>query len=295
MSNPNITSKTSNTHRPDGRKGGASLRPLACEVSCLNRPDGSAQFTSGSTQVLAAVYGPAAPRQISKEHPHQAILAIVFKQSYHGGDHTSSGSSGSSGNGGNNNSKRKGGGGVHMMTEREMEKFIGEALSACVCLEMYPRCVIEIVIQVMKADGSVIGTALNAAVVALLDAGIQMTSIPIATTCLLDWNTAASVTNDNDNDDDLKSSSSQLLKLDPVAEEELSDNCSVIVLVTDSVQSQQKEDDGIISSITLGTFTPDSYLSCITAASKASQAVLAFMRLAIEQKCIRESQTLWSN
>lgn len=161
-----------------------------------------------------------------------------------------------------------------MMTDREMERFIGEALAACICLEAYPRCAIEVVIQVMKADGSVVGTALNTAVVALLDAGIQMKSIPIATTCLLDWS----------------AETKNCLKLDPVASEELHEDSSVVVLVTDSVHGEK----GIISSVTTGPSNPDMFLSCISASAKASKAVVAFMRLAIEQKCHRESQTLWN-
>ena len=254
-------------HRPDGREGG-SLRALSCEVSCLNRPDGSTHFTSGSTQILAAVYGPTAlaPRLISREHPTHGIVAVVFKQNA---------SSNSSGSG-------AGGAGAILMSEREKERFIGEALSSCICLEMYPKCVIEIVLQVMTSDGSVVGTALNAAVVACLDAGIHMKSMPIATTCLLNWNI-----------DQVEDDLTYTIHLDPIADEEVMDNVSVIVLVTETKNSKKDEDDGIISSVTLGSMTPESFLSCISAANKASQAVLAFIRLAIEQKCVRESKTLW--
>lgn len=66
--------------------------------------------------------------------------------------------------------------------------------------------VIEIVIEVINADGSMIGTSLNAVVLALLDAGISMKSLPIAITCLISSNTTGA--------------SKFKVLFDPVAEEE---------------------------------------------------------------------------
>ena len=235
------------TNRPDGRTGGGTLRPLAAEVSCLSRADGSSKFSSGPTQILAAVYGPAAPRIQARERPTEATIAVVFK---HGA--------------------KSGLGHGYGATEREIERFICDAVCACVALEEYPRTVIEIVVQIIKADGSVVGTALNAAVLALMDAGVLMNSLPIATTFVVE------------------SSCLQNLRLDPSAEEEFNEDYSSIVLVTDSVRQ------GIIVSMTSGAFKLESFLACAEGASRASKAVLAFMRIAIEQKVTREAQTLWS-
>jgi exosome complex component RRP46 len=243
--------------RPDGRKGGGSLRPLAAEVSCLKRADGSAKFSSGSTQILAAVYGPAAPRIPSRERVGEAVIGVVFKfgtKSAATADNTSNTNPGYGAN------------------ERELERFIGDSLMACVATDEYARKVIEVVIQVIKADGSLVTTALNAATLALLDAGIQMKSLPIATTCLVPTN----------------GSSSEEIKLDPTAEEESSEDYSAIIMSTDSVR------EGVIATITSGSFHLDSFLSCVEGSSRASKAVVAFMRIAIEQKVTREAKTLWS-
>ena len=236
------------------RKG--KLRPLAAEVSCLKRADGSAKFSSGSTQVLAAVFGPASPKIPSKERPNDAIISVVFKH----------GTKASSADNTNNSLSGYG------ATERELERFIGDALIACVAVEKYPRTVIEVVIQIIKSDGSLMSTALNAATLALMDAGIEMNSLPIGTTCLVKTNA------DGVND----------MKFDPCADDESSKDYSVIVIATDSVR------EGVIASMTLGDFQLNSYLSCIEAASRASKAVQAFMRIAIEQKVTREAKTLWS-
>lgn len=245
--------------RPDGRKGGGSLRPLAAEVSCLKRADGSAKFSSGSTQILAAVYGPAAPRIPSRERVDEAVIGVVFKfgtKAAATADNTSNSHPGYGAN------------------ERELERFIGDSLMACVATDQYARKVIEVVIQVIKADGSLVATALNAATLALLDAGIQMKSLPIATTCLVPINGNGRLSDE--------------IKLDPTAGEESSEDYSAIIVSTDSVR------EGVIATITSGSFQLESFLCCVEGASKASKAVVAFMRIAIEQKVTREAKTLWS-
>jgi len=96
------------------------------------------------------------------------------------------------------------------------------------------------VIQVIKADGSLVTTAFNAANLALMDAGVQMNSLPIATTCLVPTN----------------GNSSAEIRFDPTAEEESSEEYSAIVSATDSVR------EGVIASITFGSFQLDSRCDC---------------------------------
>lgn len=190
----NQTTATNTTKtRSDGRVGSKTLRPLSCEISCLQRADGSAKLKCGYTEILVAVYGPIAPRNVSRENPKQAVVSVVFK-------HTTKGLAG----GATATSVSTAGYGA---TEREIERFIGEALLSSILVENFPRTVIEIVLQVIQADGSVLGTALNASVLALMDAGIPMNFLPIATTCLV------VKTNDPENN-------SEEIDLDPCADEE---------------------------------------------------------------------------
>ena len=86
-------------------------------------------------------------------------------------------------------------------------------------LASYPNAVINIVIQVIKTDGSLVGTTSNAAILALMDAGVLMNSIPVTTTYLGAY---------NDTDDDKFG-----IMFDPSAEEEATYEVAVIVLVTD--------------------------------------------------------------
>lgn len=257
--------------RPDGRTSYATLRPLAAEVSCLSRSDGSCKFSSGSTTILAAVFGPAAPRAVSRARNNEAIVAVVFK---YGSKISSS-------------STKDGSKSYHPgygTNERELERFIGDALQGCIETKFYPRTIIEVVIQVMNADGSVLSSAINAAVLALVDAGVRMNRIPIGTTCLVKCTDA-----------------SANILFDPTAEEESNEEYAAIILATTDKDDYDDNNDDVnssvkvISSLTFGQFQLKSFLSCIEASGRASKAMLAFMRVVQEQKVVRESKTLWSS
>ncbi|CAB9496530.1 complex exonuclease RRP46 homolog [Seminavis robusta] len=145
--------------------GGActTLRPLSCELSCLQRADGSSLWKSGSTQVMAAVYGPIAPRIPSQEKGDEAQVSVVIKSGRH--------------NNANNNSKSN-----NSMLEREWEQLVTSIFTACIDTNAYARTVVEVVLQVVQDDGSVLAAALHAAVAALMDAGVSLTNLPVATT-----------------------------------------------------------------------------------------------------------------
>jgi exosome complex component RRP46 len=53
-------------------------RTLVCELSLLNRPDGSAKWSQDGSSIAAAVYGPrlAPPR---KEDAEKAVVEVVYK------------------------------------------------------------------------------------------------------------------------------------------------------------------------------------------------------------------------
>jgi exosome complex component RRP46 len=260
--------------RPDGRQTNGSLRPLAAEVSTLHRADGSASLSSGSTTVLAAVYGPLAPRNPSRERSDGAIVSVVFRHSSSSADDAGAAKA------------------AYGSTEREVERFLADALAATVRTDAYPRTVIEVVVQIVKSDGSAVGTALNAAVLALMDAGVEMVGLPVATTCLVTG------TGTDDGGDGGKKFE---LRLDPCGEEEASGEGAVVIVVTKSSRISAGAATtgngigaGILSSMSFGTTSLEAFLAACEGSARASKAVLAFLRLAVEQKVTREAQTLWS-
>lgn len=250
-----------------------TLRPLSCELSCLHRADGSSLWKSGSTHVMAAVYGPIAPRlpmQVKTRDCDQAIVSVLIKSSPAA---TSSSST-----------KRS-----SFVMEREWEQLLGRVLSASIERGTYARTVIEVVVQVIQDDGSVLAAALHAAVAALLDAGVAMNrALPVATTCLIVEN------NSNPH--------SGTLLLDPTAQEERESSCdaTLFVLVTESldpgrVLATQSVSIGGSCTTKAAKMTLPNILACAQAASKSTQAVVTFWKLAMEQRAMRESQTLWSS
>ena len=233
--------------RADGRANEATLRPLGCELSCLHRPDGSALWKSGSTHILAAVYGPIAPQNMNNEGD-VGIVSVVIKS----------------------------GMAENLTYENEMGQFITQVLSSCVDVSMFPRCIIEVVLQIIQSDGSLLACLLHSAVAALMDAGVDLLYLPVATTCLV-----RTITGGNKNS----------ILLDPTfAEEQEERDSSIIVLL-----NEQRKSDRILGSHTVGSgISLDDLLACVQIASKACSAIPAFWRLAMEQKLNRESQTLWS-
>lgn len=228
--------------RADGRGGEGALRPLACELSCLHRADGSALWKSGSTHVMAAIYGPLAPQNMTKEK-ETSIVSVLIKS----------------------------GNPDQATLEHEWVNFLTNILSSCIDRSKHPRSVVEVVLQIIQADGSLLSCLLHSAIAALMDAGVDLLYLPVATTCLV------------------KKDSSGIY-LDPTAAEEHEAETTVLVLVNESNHS-----DRILGSHTVGPgLSLEKLLSCTQVASKACPAILAFWRLAVEQKLTRESQTLWS-
>lgn len=168
-------------------------------------------------------------------------------------------------------------------TERELESFLSDALSSCIMLERYPRCVIQVVVQIVQADGSVLGTAVNCAALALMDAGVAMRGLPVATTCL--------VVGKQPQIDE------SCIWIDPTAEEESAEKHSIAVLVTEA-GSDDKEVGGcsaIITSLTCGApLSMTGLIQCMESTDEYNRAMMAFMRMALEQKVQKEVETLWT-
>ncbi|CAM9432677.1 unnamed protein product [Scytosiphon promiscuus] len=142
--------------RRDGRKAN-QIRPLAAEQGILNRADGSARFVQGNTSVLAAVYGPAPAKSVRMERAEGATLDVNFKPES----------------------------GISTPADAEREALLRRSLEEVVLRSRYPRAVVSVIIQVIVDDGAVLSAALNAATMALLNAGVEMTGIALSVTCCI--------------------------------------------------------------------------------------------------------------
>ena len=145
--------------RSDGRYWN-ELRPVRMRVGVLERADGSALVEMGKTKVLVAVYG---PREVMPRHlalPDRAMLRVAYRMATFSVE------------------ERK----KPQPSRREIElsKIIKEALEPAILLEEMPRTVIDIYALVLQADGGTRVASVNAASLALADAGIPMRGLVAA-------------------------------------------------------------------------------------------------------------------
>jgi exosome complex component RRP41 len=145
--------KVDSWKRADGRAFD-ELRTLKIESGVLPNADGSAYIEMGRNKILAGVFG---PREMHPKHnakPNQAVLRCRYHMAPFSVDPRRSPAP----------SRR----------DQEISMVMRSALEPAVFLERYPRASIDVYIEVLEADGGTRCASINAAAVALVDAGIPM-------------------------------------------------------------------------------------------------------------------------
>jgi len=148
-----------NGKRLDGRKK-YELRKIEMEVGVLKNADGSAYIEWGKNKILAAVYG---PREIHPKHlqrPDMAVLRVRYNMAPFSVE------------------ERKKPGPDRRSVE--ISKVIRGALEPALLLEMFPRTVIDVFIEVLQADAGTRVAGITAASLALADAGVPMRDLVAA-------------------------------------------------------------------------------------------------------------------
>ncbi|MFQ6129863.1 MAG: exosome complex exonuclease Rrp41 [Candidatus Hadarchaeaceae archaeon] len=142
-----------NGKRLDGRAPD-ELRPLKIEAGILKRADGSAYVELGANKVLAAVYGPREMHPRHLQQPDTSVLRCRYNMAPFSVEER----------------KRPG----PDRRSVEISKVTREALEPVLFLELYPRSAIDVFIEVLQADAGTRTAGINAAAVALADAGVPM-------------------------------------------------------------------------------------------------------------------------
>jgi exosome complex component RRP41 len=145
--------------RKDGRTFD-ELRPIKIESGVLPNADGSAYIEMGNNKILAGVFG---PREMHPKHnakPNQAVLRVRYHMAPFSVDPRRSPAP----------SRR----------DQEISMVMRSALEPAVFLERYPRASIDVYIEIIEADGGTRCASINAAAVALVDAGIPMKDLVAA-------------------------------------------------------------------------------------------------------------------
>lgn len=139
--------------RFDGRKNN-DLRPITAKVGIVPSADGSAMYQSGKTRAIAVVRGPRLLHPKHMENPQTGILRVTYQMmSFSVWDRIKPGSS------------RRG---------QEISKVSEWALNEVVELEAFPNSVVDVIIQIPQADAGTRVAGLNAAAMALAQAGVPM-------------------------------------------------------------------------------------------------------------------------
>lgn len=133
------------------------LAAISCVLGDLSQSDGSTVLTQGNTVVSVAVYGPCEVKQ-SKERLDKATVEVTYKPKV----------------------------GLPKVEDKFCENIIGSVFEEAILVTMHPRSSISIVLQIVEDAGAILAASINAACLALLDAGVNMKFLVAATTALLD-------------------------------------------------------------------------------------------------------------
>jgi len=140
--------------RLDGRRP-EELRKIKCKLGLLSRADGSAYYEQGNTKIMAAIYGPRDVTLKSKQLHDRAIINCEFSiASFSTGE------------------RKKRSKGDRMSTEFAL--LLRQTFEASVMTNLYPRSQIDIYVQILQTDGGHLPAAINAATLAIINAGIPM-------------------------------------------------------------------------------------------------------------------------
>lgn len=139
--------------RNDGRKFD-ELRKVIAKVGIVPSADGSAMYQSGKTRAIAVVRGPRLLHPKHMENPEKGILRVTYQMmSFSVWDRIRPGTS------------RRG---------QEISKVSEWALNEVVDLTEFPNSVVDVIIQIPQADAGTRVAGLNAAAMALAQAGVPM-------------------------------------------------------------------------------------------------------------------------
>eukprot|EP00850_Spirogloea_muscicola_P021013 SM000233S07984 [mRNA] locus=s233:108772:110998:+ [translate_table: standard] len=159
--------------RLDGRRP-RELRQLRCEAGVLPHADGSASFEMGNTKVVAAVFGPHEVTNRSQSLHDRALVSVDTSQveAYKPNRTISQVKCEYSMAVFSTGERRRRPKGDRRSTEISL--VIGQTIESAILGTLLPQTQIDIFVQVIQADGGTRCAALNAASLAIADAGIPM-------------------------------------------------------------------------------------------------------------------------
>ncbi|XP_065686269.1 exosome complex component RRP41 [Patagioenas fasciata] len=150
-------------YRADGRRP-AEIRKVRARMGVFEQADGSAYIEQGNTKALAVVYGPHEMRgSRGKALPERALVNCQFSMAtFSTGERRR-----------RPHGDRQAG---------ELALLLRDTFEAAILTHLFPRSQIDIYVQILQADGGTFCAGVNAATLALMDAGIPMRDYVCAST-----------------------------------------------------------------------------------------------------------------
>eukprot|EP00252_Welwitschia_mirabilis_P016612 TRINITY_DN3668_c0_g1_i1.p1 TRINITY_DN3668_c0_g1~~TRINITY_DN3668_c0_g1_i1.p1 ORF type:complete len:233 (-),score=39.70 TRINITY_DN3668_c0_g1_i1:431-1129(-) len=228
------------SERPDGRSAN-ELRTLSCTKGLLHRAHGSARWSQDNTIILAAVYGPKPSSK--KENPERATLDVYWKPKT----------------------------GQPGKLEKEYEQILKKTLDCMFLSAMYPSTSTSVILQVVNDDGSLLACAINAACIALLDAGIPLKNRIAAICC------------------GVRENGEIILDLSKLEEQRVQAHVCLVfpsrplTVLPSCLPTLDGEplEHGIVTSVTRGAMSVDNYLDCLERGRAACSKISEFVRSTI--------------
>ncbi|KAG0717862.1 Exosome complex component RRP46 [Chionoecetes opilio] len=208
----------------------------ACDLTFLSRSDGSALYSIGLTAALASVNGPGDVK-VSNRLYNRSHVEVCYSPST----------------------------GHPMIRERALESIIMRTVEKAILVHLHPRTAINISIQEMQSDGLALSVSVNAACLALLDAGIQMkTTFAAITCCITPFGT---------------------ILIDPT-EAEIQESVAEATFVFDGSGEAK-----VLTALQDGHLSYEDFKRCLQQCQEASKDVFAFYRGTIEKKYQNEIES----
>jgi exosome complex component MTR3 len=140
------------------------MRPLSWKLNPAPCAHGSAYLELGVTKVACAVYGPREnPRAAGDAVAHTGVLEVHAQFAPFASRRLRGAAPGAVGE-----------------EERRLARALRNALQPAVLLERFPRCVVEVHLLVLEADGGELAAGALAASAALLHAGVDLADVVTA-------------------------------------------------------------------------------------------------------------------
>ena len=142
--------------RPDGRALD-EMRPMTARSGEIGRANGSGYFAMGDTVAIAGVYGPREMHPKHMQDPVRAYLKYIYAMApFATQERVKPGPS---------------------RRSQEISEVSRQAFNSVVFLEEFPKSGIEVYVEILQANASTRCAGINAAAIALADAGIPMSDL----------------------------------------------------------------------------------------------------------------------